>query len=113
MEKINIEQVIRSLTRTGLAATGLGLAALAMTGCSEGQRTPPSSEQVQNEMKYFDLKDVKAANGEPVHCVMYGSQSEGTNVSKSWFGFDCDFQGTAQFPNETQTDTTSTSVKQR
>ncbi len=103
MEKFNEnKRTIRSIAIAG----ALGLGVLIASGC--GQTTPPTGEQVKDDMKYFDLKDVKAADGGPVHCVMYGSQSEGTNVSKSWFGFACDFDGGAQFPSEVSTTTTTT-----
>ncbi|MCA9332626.1 hypothetical protein KDA00_02015 [Candidatus Saccharibacteria bacterium] len=97
MEKLYLES--RNILRATLVAVGLGATALLASGC--GQTTPPSPEQVESDAQYFTLDDVIAANGEPVHCFMYGSQSEGTNASKSWFGFACDFEGNAIFPGET------------
>ncbi len=82
------------------AVVALGLSALALTGCPGGQTTVPTTEQVTDNMKVFEYPDVLAANGEPLRCVLYGSQSEHTNVSKSWFGFSCDFTGEATFPGE-------------
>lgn len=102
MERLQNSNIVRA----AFLAAGIGAAAL-LSGC--GQTTPPTGEQVSNDIQYFELDDVVAANGEPVRCAMYGSQSEGTSQSKSWFGFACDFEGTAQFPSEAP-QTTSTTI---
>lgn len=111
MEKNMSESKRSNFLRAGLLAAGVGFGTLVLAGC--GQTTPPTGEQVRSEIKTFDLRDVTAANGEPVHCVMYGSDSQGTSSSKSWFGFACDFEGGAHFPSESQVTTTSTTVKPR
>ncbi len=78
------------------ALTGIGI--LGLSAC--GQTDPPTPAEIENNIEYFTLSGVIAANGEPVRCAMYGSESEGTQDSKSWFGFACDFEGTATFPGE-------------
>jgi type IV pilus biogenesis protein CpaD/CtpE len=100
-----MERLHSPFARGALLAGTIGMAAL-LSGC--GQTSPPTGEQVSNDVQYFELDDVVAANGEPVRCAMYGSQSENTNNSKSWFGFSCDFEGTAQFPDEAPQTTTTT-----
>ncbi len=78
------------------ALAGLGI--MGLSAC--GQTDPPTPSEIASNIDYFTLNDVIAANGEPVRCVEYGSESEGTQDSKSWFGFACDFEGTATFPGE-------------
>lgn len=81
---------------TALMVATLGT--LSLAAC--GQTDPPTAEQVNENIEYFELDGVSDAQGEPVKCVMYGSESEATNNSKSWFAFACDFSGTAEFPDE-------------
>lgn len=79
-------------------AAGIGVSAVFVAAC--GQTDPPTENEFNEGVELITLDGVRAANGEPVRCVMYGAESEGTNNSKSWFGFDCDFEGTAVFPDE-------------
>lgn len=81
---------------TALLLVSLGTLSLA----SCGQTDPPTPEQVNENIEYFELNGVTDASGDPVKCVMYGSESEVTEDSKSWFAFACDFSGTAEFPGE-------------
>ncbi len=92
MEKFNMAP--RFYKAAALAGIGL----LGLSAC--GQTDPPSPNEFKNDIEYVELDDVRAANGEPVRCVMYGSESGWTQDSKAWFGFDCDFEGTAIFPDE-------------
>jgi hypothetical protein len=105
MERIKEKNCIRA----GIVAIGLGVGSLLLASC--GQTSPPSPEQVSDDVEYFELENVKAANGEPVRCVQYGSGTTGLSDSKSWFGFSCDFQGTAQFPDEIQADSVTTTTQ--
>ena len=85
--------------RIGAAlACALGLSVI--SAC--GQTDPPTPSEIESNIEYFTLTGVIAADGGPVRCAMYGSESEGSQDSKSWFGFVCDFEGTATFPNESQ-----------
>ncbi len=77
-----------------------GALTIAAVTAACGQTDPPTPEQVKEGMQYFEYNDVKAANGEPLRCVLYGSESSMSNDSKSWFGLSCDFAGTAYFPGE-------------
>ncbi len=101
MEKFNE----RSRTKATLVAGALAFSAI-LAGC--GQTTPPTAEEINENIEFFVAEGPTAANGEPLRCVKYAAQSEGTNESKSWFGFDCDFEGTAVFPDETPQQTTTT-----
>lgn len=91
MEKFTKPQ--RIITAFGLA---LGLSAL--SAC--GQTDPPSRSEIEDNISYFILTGVTAADGGPVRCAVYGSETTFTEDSKSWFGFACDFEGTATFPSE-------------
>ena len=95
----------RSRKKATLVAGALAFSAI-LSGC--GQTTPPSPEDINENIQFFEVDGPTAANGEPLRCVMYGDQSEVTNNSKSWFGFDCDFEGTASFPGESPQETTTT-----
>ncbi len=85
---------------TGVLALAVGGAVIA--GCDTGQTAPPSPTQIEKNLQYFDLPGVTAKNGKPVVCVLYEAGTNGTNQSKSWFAFDCDFTGTAKFPPATE-----------
>ncbi len=57
-----------------------------LVGC--GQTDPPTTDDIQNDAEWFTLT---TPDGEVIDCVMYGSMSTGSQDSKSWFGFDCDW----------------------
>jgi len=89
------------LRTTEAKITAVLLAGIGMIGLAAcGQYDPPSTAQVKDKIQYFELDGVTDGTGEPVHCVMYGDGTQGTQDSKSWFAFSCDFSGTAQFPGE-------------
>lgn len=92
----------RPWLKTPLFLVAAGLTALTLSGCGSGQKTPPTPNEVQEGAEYFYLEDVIAEDGSPVECVMYASDTSATNQSKSWFGFSCDFVGTAKFPGESK-----------
>jgi len=89
--------------------------ALSLSAC--GQTTPPGPKEVASNIQYFELDHVKTPKGDPVRCVMYADGSHRTNDSHSWFSFDCDYAGIAQFPPDafpptlTPTPTPTTSEK--
>ncbi len=53
-----------------------------------GQTDPPTAEDIQRDAEWFTLT---TPEGQEVPCVSYGSESEGTQDSKSWFAFTCNF----------------------
>lgn len=71
-------------------------AILPLAAC--GQSSPPTPSEVQQNLQYFQLPGVLTPGGQPVECVMYDSGTHNTNQSMSWFSFTCDFEGKAQFP---------------
>lgn len=94
METTNKNILRAPLTRAVALAAGV----LLLASC--GQTNPPSTEDVNEGIEFFELEGVTAADGGPVNCALYGSDSYGTSQSKSWFGFVCDFEGDATFPGE-------------
>lgn len=98
--EINREVAKRPTLNAPLVWLAFGLAALTLTGCPSGQAETPTPVDVTENIEYFVLDGVKAENGEPVRCAMYASGTKNTQLSKSWFGFSCDFIGTATFPEE-------------
>ena len=91
MEKFKAPRFYKAAALTGLGIMGL-------SAC--GQTDPPTPNEFNDDVEFVVLEGVLAANGEPVRCAMYGSETSGISDSKSWFGFDCDFEGTATFPGE-------------
>ncbi len=85
--------------RIGMVMAGT----LALVACSQ-QSDPPTPNQFNNDAEIFILKGFTAANGEPVRCVMYGTDG----YQRSWFDVECDFEGTAYFPGEDYTVSTTT-----
>lgn len=77
-----------STQRSKLLFVGL----LALVGC--GQVDPPTNDQLNVELSkreaYFE---VTRPDGTTMTCVQFGAESNGTQDSKSWFGFDCDWSG--------------------
>lgn len=92
------------IVRAGFLATAGVAGALALGGC--GQTTPPGPKEVASNVQYFELDHVKTPQGNPVKCVMYADGSHSTNDSHSWFSFDCDYAGVAQFPPDAFPSTT-------
>lgn len=81
-------------------ATGIATAAIieiSISACA-GQTSPPTPNQIDQNLQYFRLPGVIAPNHQPVECVLYDSGTNGTNQSKSWFSFTCDFDRKAWFP---------------
>jgi hypothetical protein len=91
MEKLLPKKIVRGTILAGIGVLGLSVC---------GQTDPPTPNEFNDDVEYIVLEGVVAANGEPVRCAMYGSETSGISDSKSWFGFDCDFEGTATFPGE-------------
>ncbi|HKR81805.1 MAG TPA: hypothetical protein VJR27_02275 [Candidatus Saccharimonadales bacterium] len=84
------------LAPRSLLAAAMASGALLLSAC--GQTTPPTPENVQSEIQYVQLPNVKTPKGEPVKCVLYANGSRNTQDSHSWFALTCDFAGAAQFP---------------
>ncbi len=76
---------------------------LLLVGC--GQTDPPTVDDIQNNAEWFTLT---TPDGEVIDCVMYGSMSSGSQDSKSWFAFDCDWGDSSPVvPNESSDDGTT------
>lgn len=72
------------------AAAAVLLAALGACG----QIDPPDSATLQERLSdpnaYFQ---VTRPDGTQMWCNQYGDESTGSNDSKSWFGYSCDWTG--------------------
>ena len=89
----DVQESARGLHRL-VAVCAIGISAILAAGC--GQDSPPSAQEVNRSTEYFELDGVRAANGEPVRCRLYSDDG----AYRSWFGFACDFEGTATFQEE-------------
>lgn len=89
MEKIHFNRLLK-----GALIAGIGM--LGLSAC--GQTDPPTPKEFNDGIEFITLDGVYTPEGQPVRCVMYGAESSITEDSKSWFGFDCDFEGVATFP---------------
>lgn len=107
MEK-RFSGIAENITRKAAVLAGALVLAGVLAGC--GQTDPPTVEEFNDETQTFILDGATAANGEPVRCVMYGSETVALSDSKSWFGFDCDWEGTAVFDDEPQPAATTTTI---
>lgn len=79
----------RKETMKRIAIGLLGLS-LMFSAVSCGQADPPTPEQVKSEKQFFQMK---RPDGTEMWCVMYATGTNGTQDSKSWFSFTCDWEG--------------------
>lgn len=55
-----------------------------LTAC--GQTDPPTNDEVRAGLEFFEMT---SPSGVDLECLNYGSESEGTQDSKSWFSVSC------------------------
>ncbi len=80
--------------RNTVVAGCLGGAAL-LAGCStyEGQKEPPTIEEIKANGEFFDMTK---PDGTEMECWAYSSRGDGSyGESPSWFSVTCDWDNTA------------------
>lgn len=59
-----------------------------------GQNDPPTNSQLKSRLENPDSYFyITRPDGVRMTCVQYGSGTDWTNQSKSWFAFTCDWSG--------------------